>query len=86
VATWAVVDLAGVVPAPAAAPARPLVAKRLVLDLIPALLAGGGVLADKPEGLAVSGRGRLLGAVDNDGLEDAPGESVLLHLGHAPRR
>jgi len=40
------------------------------------------VVADKPEGLAVSG-GRLFGAVDNDGLEDAPGESVL-HLGHAP--
>jgi hypothetical protein len=28
----------------------------------------------------VSGRGRLFGAVDNDGREDAPGESVLLWL------
>jgi hypothetical protein len=53
------------------------------VDLIAALLAGGGVVADKPEGLAVSGRGRLFAAVDNDGLEDAPGESVLLRLGHA---
>jgi hypothetical protein len=60
------------------------VGKRLVVDLIAALLAGGGVVADKPEGLAVSGRGRLFAAVDNDGLEDAPGESVLLRLGHAP--
>ena len=76
------VELAGVVPVPAGEP-RPLLGKRLVLDLIPALLAGGGVVADKPESLAVSG-GRLLGAVDNDGLEDAPGESVLLHLGRVP--
>ena len=76
------VELDGVVPVPAGDP-RPLLAKRLILDLIPALLAGGGVLADKPEGLTVSG-GRLYGAVDNDGLEDAPGESVLLHLGRAP--
>jgi hypothetical protein len=78
------VELDGLVPVPAGDPARPLVAKRPVLDLIPALLAGGGVLADKPEGLAVTGRGRLFAAVDNDGLEDAPGESVLLRLGRAP--
>lgn len=79
------VELAGVTPVPAGAP-RPVLAKQTVLDLIPALSAGGGVAADKPEGLAITGLGALVGAVDNDGLDDAPGESVLLRLGRAPRR
>lgn len=78
------VELAGLTPAPAGQP-RPVVTKQTVLDLIPALRAGGGVVADKPEGLAVTPLGDLLGAVDNDGLDDAPGESVLLRLGRAPR-
>ncbi|HVE62706.1 MAG TPA: esterase-like activity of phytase family protein [Mycobacteriales bacterium] len=79
------VELAGVTPVPAGA-ARPVLVKQTVLDLIPALHAGGGVVADKPEGLAITGLGALVGAVDNDGLDDAPGESVLLRLGRAPRR
>jgi len=39
---------------------------------------------DKPEGLVVVGRD-LIGVVDNDWLDNAPGESVLLRLGPAPR-
>jgi hypothetical protein len=73
------VELAGLAPVGVGQP-KPLVAKRLVRDLLPALTAGGGVAHDKPEGLAVVGA-RLVGAVDNDGLEDAPGESVFLRLG-----
>jgi hypothetical protein len=61
-----------------------LVAKTLAYDLRPALAVGGGAVHDKPERLAVIGEGRarrLVGVVDNDGLEDAPGESVFLRLG-----
>ena len=78
-------ELAGLTPVPAGQ-LRPVVRKQTVLDLIPALRAGGGVVADKPEGLAITGLGELVGAVDNDGLDDSPGESVLLRLGRAPRR
>ena len=77
------VDLKSLVTAPAGHP-RPLVAKTEARDLLPALTAGGGTAHDKPEGLAVVGDGplrRLVGVVDNDGLEDAPGESVFLRLG-----
>ncbi|MGC7093425.1 esterase-like activity of phytase family protein [Amycolatopsis lurida] len=73
------VDTTNLVPVPAGAE-KPLVAKQPYRDLLPALRAGGGVVADKPEGLAVF-RGELFAAVDNDGLDDAPGESVLLRLG-----
>ncbi|AXB46399.1 esterase-like activity of phytase family protein [Amycolatopsis albispora] len=73
------VDTSSLVPVPAGS-LKPLVGKQEHRDLLPALRAGGGVVADKPEGLAVAG-GELFAAVDNDGLEDAPGESVLLRLG-----
>lgn len=77
------VDLTGTSPVAAGEP-KPLVAKTLAYDLLPALAAGGGAVHDKPEGLAVVGDGRsrrLVGVVDNDGVEDAPGESVFLRLG-----
>jgi len=76
------VDISTVDPVPAGEP-KPVLRKRQSRDLLPALEAGGGVIADKPEGLAVTADGRLVGAVDNDGLDDAPGESVLLRLGRA---
>ena len=77
------VDVTGTIPAAEGAP-KPLVAKSQACDLLPALTAGGGAAHDKPEGLAVIGEGpvrRLVGVVDNDGVEDAPGESVFLRLG-----
>lgn len=71
--------------APVAAGAgKPLVSKKLAEDLLPALKADGAATHDKPEGLAVIGSWplqRLVGVVDNDGLDDAPGESVFLRLG-----
>lgn len=73
------VDVSTVTPA-AEGQTKPVLAKRLVRDLLPALTAGGGVVHDKPEGLAVID-GELFGVVDNDGLDDAPGESVFLRLG-----
>ncbi|MFS8096194.1 esterase-like activity of phytase family protein [Lentzea alba] len=77
------VDLRGVTPVAAGAE-KPLVSKTLAKDLLPALRADGATAHDKPEGLAVLGHGpfqRLVGVVDNDGLDDAPGESVFLRLG-----
>jgi hypothetical protein len=77
------VDISGITPVAAGEP-KPLVAKTFAYDLLPALTAGGGAAHDKPEGLAVVGDGpvrRLVGVVDNDGVEDAPGESVFLRLG-----
>lgn len=77
------VDIGGVTPVPAGAE-KPLVSKKPAKDLLPALRADGAATHDKPEGLAVIGGGpvkRLVGVVDNDGLDDAPGESVFLRLG-----
>ncbi|MBC8090583.1 MAG: esterase-like activity of phytase family protein [Pseudonocardia sp.] len=77
------VELGDVTPVPAGTP-LPVVTKGTVIDLLPALRAGGGVVADKPEGVTVTDDGELLVAVDNDGLDNAPGESVLLRLGDLP--
>lgn len=77
------VDTGKLTPAAAGAP-KPVLAKRLVRDLLPALTADGAPAHDKPEGLALIGDGplrRLVAAVDNDGVDDAPGESVFLRLG-----
>ena len=76
------VDIADVAPAPAGSP-LPVLATTRVSDLIPALQAGGGAVSDKPEGVAVVD-GELVVVVDNDGLDAAPGESMLLHLGPVP--
>ncbi|SFA77747.1 Esterase-like activity of phytase [Amycolatopsis marina] len=70
---------------------KPVLRKSQVRDLLPELAAGGGEVADKPEGLAVLGGPSrfgsvdLVGAVDNDGLDDAPGESMFLRLGRVSR-
>ncbi|MBB5953645.1 hypothetical protein FHS29_000215 [Saccharothrix tamanrassetensis] len=77
------VDIANLTPTPAGTP-KPVTTKRLARDLLPALGADGAAIHDKVEGLAVVGYGpirRLVGAVDNDGVDDAPGESVFLRLG-----
>ncbi|MFD4676552.1 esterase-like activity of phytase family protein [Lentzea sp. NPDC058450] len=77
------VDIGNLKPVPAGTE-KPVVTKKLAEDLVPALKADGAATHDKPEGLAVIGTWplqRLVGVVDNDGLEDAPGESVFLRLG-----
>jgi hypothetical protein len=80
------IDVSTVTPVPAGE-AKPVVLKEPVLDLLPALRAGGGEVPDKVEGLALlggPGRREMIAVVDNDGLDDAPGESILLRLGRAP--
>ncbi|HVK22836.1 MAG TPA: esterase-like activity of phytase family protein [Actinokineospora sp.] len=79
------VDISTLTPVAEGQP-KPVVTKRELRDLLPVLTAGGGVAHDKPEGIAVVGDGplvQLVGSVDNDGVEDAPGESVFLRLGFA---
>ncbi|WP_430789793.1 esterase-like activity of phytase family protein [Actinoplanes sp. G11-F43] len=59
----------------------PLVRKKLVKDLLPLLKADNGWVQDKVEGLAIAGDGRTYAVTDNDGIDDATGETVFLNLG-----
>ena len=78
--TVTVISLDGVPPA-AWGEELPLVEKRRAIDLLPAMQAGRGWISDKPEGLAVAADGQVLTIIDNDGLSDASGETLLLRLG-----
>lgn len=78
--TITVIDLAGVEPAPLGE-TPPLVDKALAIDLLPLLLASQGWISDKPEGFAVTADGRVFLITDNDGVDDATGETLLLMLG-----
>jgi hypothetical protein len=79
-----VVSLAGVEPKPYGE-TLPVVEKRPAVDLLPALKAARGWVPDKPEGVAVAADGRLFAITDNDGVEDATGETWLLDVGRSDR-
>jgi len=66
-----------------AAEAPPVLAKTPARDLLPDLRATNGFTQEKVEGLTVAGNGRLYVVTDNDGLDDANGETVFLDLGPA---
>lgn len=55
--------------------------KTLVSNLTPDITANSIWTAEKLEGFAVSADGQLYAVTDNDGVDDAPGETVFLHLG-----
>lgn len=55
--------------------------KHLFLDVLPALEANSIWTAEKLEGFAVTGDNRMFVVTDNDGVDDAPGETVFLNLG-----
>lgn len=61
----------------------PVLPKTPARDLLPDLRATNGFTQEKVEGLAVGGNGRLYVVTDNDGLDDANGETVFLDLGPA---
>ncbi len=63
----------------------PVLEKHLALDLLPALSANNGLTLEKVEGLAITADGRLLAVTDNDGVDDATGETLLLDLGPISR-
>ncbi|SUB02851.1 Uncharacterized protein conserved in bacteria [Pannonibacter phragmitetus] len=75
-----VIDLAGIEPV-ALGGTLPVVEKTVKLDLIPALASTKGWLLDKPEGFAVTADGRMILVTDNDGVDDAPGETQIFTLG-----
>lgn len=70
----------GLTPA-AAGQAAPVVEKRLVRDLLPTLAGTGGWTLDKLEGLTVASDGQIYAITDNDGIDDAVGETRFLRLG-----
>lgn len=55
-------------------------ADKTTFDLLPALESTRAWFTDKPEGFAITG-GRAYVVTDNDGVEDASGETQLLRLG-----
>lgn len=59
----------------------PVVEKRLVRDLLPTLAGTGGWTLDKLEGLTVASDGQVYAVTDNDGIDDAVGETRFLRLG-----
>jgi hypothetical protein len=62
----------------------PVVVRRS-LDVLPALAAQHGWTQEKLEGLTVTTAGKVLAVTDNDGVDDATGETVFLRLGNARR-
>jgi hypothetical protein len=74
------VPLTEMVPAPLGGP-LPVVTREVVRDLIPDLLSNGGYVLDKVEGLAVTPGGIFWAMTDNDGVDDASGETMFWSLG-----
>ncbi|MFD4114247.1 esterase-like activity of phytase family protein [Streptomyces niveus] len=66
-----------------AAPSGPLrvLPKTLAHDVLPDLRATNGWTQEKLEGLTVAGDGDVYAVTDNDGLDNATGETALLNLG-----
>jgi hypothetical protein len=61
----------------------PVVTKTLVRDLIPDLLGNNGYVLDKVEGLAILKDGTIWISTDNDGVDDASGETMFFSIGKA---
>lgn len=59
----------------------PVLPKKLAHDVLPDLRATNGWTQEKLEGLTVSGDGAVYAVTDNDGLDNATGETVFLDLG-----
>ncbi|TQL69934.1 hypothetical protein FB381_3857 [Nocardioides albertanoniae] len=66
-------------------PVTPL-RKRLAYDLLPALQGTHGWTQEKLEGFTVGADGRAYAVTDNDGLDNATGETAFLDLGKAFKR
>ncbi len=59
----------------------PVVEKAVVMDLLPLMAASNGWTPDKIESLAITADGTLIAATDNDGVDDATGETMVLYPG-----
>ncbi|MFI5906016.1 esterase-like activity of phytase family protein [Dactylosporangium sp. NPDC051541] len=63
----------------------PVLTKKLAVDVLPYLRADNGWTQEKLEGLTIGADGQVYAITDNDGVQDATGETVFLHLGTAKR-
>ncbi|MER7273450.1 esterase-like activity of phytase family protein [Dactylosporangium sp. NPDC000244] len=63
----------------------PVLKKRLAVDVLPSLRADNGWTQEKLEGLTIAGDGQVYAITDNDGVQDATGETVFLRLGSAKK-
>ncbi|SMH42297.1 Esterase-like activity of phytase [Rathayibacter oskolensis] len=61
----------------------PVLEKTLAADVLPVLEAGNGWTQEKLEGLGITGSGEVFVVTDNDGVDDANGETVFASLGSA---
>ncbi|MFJ4467697.1 esterase-like activity of phytase family protein [Streptomyces sp. NPDC089424] len=59
----------------------PVLPKKLAYDVLPELRATDGWTQEKLEGLTVAGDGEVFAVTDNDGLDNATGETVFMDLG-----
>ena len=62
----------------------PVVAKRLLRNLVPDLQKPRGYVLDKVESFAVDSAGQAFAITDNDGVDGSNGETQLLRLGVLP--
>lgn len=76
-----VIDLSTVTPV-MAGEELPVVEKTIAVDILAEMLAFNGWVSDKPEGLAVTTDGTVYLIIDNDGVDDAPGETQFIVLGN----
>ncbi|WP_101049206.1 esterase-like activity of phytase family protein [Macromonas nakdongensis] len=74
-------SVAGLTPAQPGAAQVPVLSKRLVHNLVPALQQARGTVLDKVESLAVDGQGQVFVITDNDGVDGSNGETQFLRLG-----
>lgn len=79
-------SVAGLTPSAPGAAEVPLVAKRLVRDVVPDLARTGGIVLEKLEGFAVDAAGDAFAVTDNDGVQNVSGETQFLRLGRLPLR
>jgi hypothetical protein len=75
------ISVAGLTPAAPGAAQVPVVAKRLVRDIVPDLAATGGTVLEKLEGFALDAAGNAFAVTDNDGVQGVSGETQFLRLG-----
>ena len=58
----------------------PMLVKKFARDFLDDLEAPNGTVLDKPEGLTVAADGQVFLVTDNDGVDDAPGETQFQNL------
>jgi len=61
----------------------PVLEKTVAADLLPRLRQDNGWTQEKVEGLAIGGDGNVYAVTDNDGVDDASGETVFWSIGPA---